>query len=218
MTGNVMLRKVTLTLILFIGVFLFPFGATASSVELLENTSFIRAKGKPKVETIQFSYQAGKHFQLTVYNGGENKQYCRISSAIIALNGVTVFSQNDFNQQVFKLTSDVPLQEKNTLSVKLNSKPNCGIELNVSGEEPSPALEVTSLPITQTISGDLYLYSLTTNLELDWSHASVDLITAPEGMSVINEVISWTPDSSQISLHNITFQVVDPEHGTAEPY
>ncbi|GAA6173937.1 hypothetical protein NBRC116592_36070 [Colwellia sp. KU-HH00111] len=211
-----MLKTFFRALVLFSVFNLLSFETLASRITLLENTSFVRAKGKPKVETVQFSYQEGDNFQLTLFNGGENHQYCRISSAVIELNGQTVFSQSDFNQQVFKLTFDVELQENNTLSVKLTSKPDCGIELNVNGEEPSPALVITSSPITQTIRGELYQYTLATNLQLDWDNASVELITAPTGMTVINETITWTPNESQVSLHEITLQIIDAEHGIAE--
>ena len=167
-----MTHKVTSTLSLFIGIFLLSFGAMASSITLLDNTSFIRSKGKPKIETIQFSYQEGENFQLTLFNGGENHQYCRISSAVIELNGTTIFSQSDFNQQVFQLSADVTLQASNTLSVELKSKPNCGIEINVNGDELFPPLEITSTPVTQITNAQLYQYELTMNIPLDWEQAS----------------------------------------------
>ncbi|RHW77453.1 Ig-like domain-containing protein [Colwellia sp. RSH04] len=211
-----MLKKLAFVCFLLTCTVVLSLEAKASSITLLENTSFVRAKGKPKVETVQFNYQAGQQFQLTVFNGGENKQYCRISSAVITLNGNTVYSQSDFNQQFFILKSDVVLQENNIISVKLNSKPNCGIELNVSGVELLPQLEITSLPTNQIISGDLFQYAITTNIPLDWEQAQIHLVSSPKGMTTNNGVIRWTPINTQIALHDVIFQVIDDTHGNAE--
>ena len=87
------------------------FEVSASGITLIENTSFIRSKGKPKTETVQFHYQEGANYQINLFNGGEHDQYCRISSAIVKLNGKEIFTQRDFNQQVAYLTKEVNVEE-----------------------------------------------------------------------------------------------------------
>jgi hypothetical protein len=174
----VMFKKLCHALVLFSALILVSFQATASTISLLENTTFVRTKEKSKIETVQFSYLEGKPFQLAIFNGDENKQYCRVLSAVIALNGKTFFSQSEFNQQAFKLSTDINFQEDNTFSVKLNSKSPCG--------KFSLPLAITPFPNTKIIRDELYQYTITTNIPLYWSNAFVELNTAPERMSVAN--------------------------------
>jgi hypothetical protein len=155
-----MFGKTFRVLLSFVAFALFSSTVNAGSVSLLENTRFVRGKGKPKVETVGFSYQTGEEFELTLYNGGVDNQYCRISSAVIQLNGNSVFSPSDFSQQVYKLTAAIEPLSDNTLSVELRSKPGCGIELNVSGEAVNPPLAITSTPGTQALTSQPYQYTL----------------------------------------------------------
>ena len=58
----------------------------------------------------------------------------RVSSSIIKFNGVDILTQNDFNQNVYELTTEVSLQETNTLSVEVRGKPGGTIRIELIQE------------------------------------------------------------------------------------
>ena len=189
------------------------FQSFASSISVVENTSFIRDKGKPKIETLQFKYKAAELFQLTVFNGGVNNQYCRVSSAVIKLNNQSTFTPREFNQQIHLLSTGVVLQQENILTVELRSRPGCGIELSISGEEPTPPLNITSMPPLEAVTEQLYQYQLSTNIELDWSLVASSFLASPIGMTITQGMIEWTPTNEQVGEHNVIIEIEHPEYG-----
>lgn len=119
---------------------------------------FVRGKGAPFTEVERFSLPADVTgpFTLRVQNGeagGAN----RVSSATVRLNGVEVFGQANFNQNVPALSRAVTLGANNTLEVKLSSQPGSFLVIDVQGNyldrtppavavaEPKSGL-VTSMP------------------------------------------------------------------------
>ncbi|MEW8144030.1 MAG: Ig-like domain-containing protein, partial [Candidatus Thiodiazotropha endolucinida] len=187
----------------------------AGSLSLLENTAFIRDKGKPKVETIQFDGQPGSQFQLVLYNGGADNQYCRITSAVILLNDQPVFSPSDFKQKTHQLIQAVNIESTNSLSVELRSKPGCAIEINVKGEPPVPTLSITSTPPVDAISGQVYRYQVTTSPEVDWGQLAVNMETAPAAMSVSDGLVEWTPTDQDEGQHPVSLEISHPDYGIA---
>ncbi|MEW8525378.1 MAG: putative Ig domain-containing protein [Candidatus Thiodiazotropha endolucinida] len=210
-----MLRKGNYGLCIFIVAALFSLDVFAASLSLLENTTFIRDKGTPKVETIQFDGQPGSQFQLTLYNGGVDNQYCRITSAVILLNDQPVFSPNDFKQKTHQLTQAVDILQINSLSVELRSKPGCAIEINVEGEPPVPTLSITSTPPVDTISGQVYRYQITTSPEVDWGQLAVNFETAPVDMTISEGLIEWMPTDQDEGQHPVSLDISHPDYGVA---
>ncbi|HWS90118.1 MAG TPA: Ig-like domain-containing protein [Pyrinomonadaceae bacterium] len=95
---------------------------------------FVRGKGAPFTEVERFTLPAdvAGPFTLEVQNGepgGAN----RVSSATIKLNGVEIFGQSDFSQNVPTLSREVTLAANNTLEVKLASQPGSFLVINVKG-------------------------------------------------------------------------------------
>jgi len=168
-----------LVVVSLVALALFSLDALAGSLSLLDNTTFIRDKGKPIVETIQFNGQPGSQFQLTLFNGGVDNQYCRITSAVISLNGQTVLGPSDFKKKTYQLTQAVTIAATNSLSVELRSKPGCAVEINVQGEPPLPTLSITSTPPGDAVSGQAYRYQITTSPVADWGQLAVNLIRRP---------------------------------------
>src|SRR5205823_3665409 len=69
-----------------------------------------------------------------------------VSSAIVSLNGVDIFTERDFNQRVTLLTKTVTLRATNQLSVELRGKPGENLTLQIIGVETAPTL--TSIAVT----------------------------------------------------------------------
>ncbi len=70
-----------------------------------------------------------------------------VSSALVRLNGVTVFQPQDFNQTVQTLTRSVVVAAQNTLEVELRGKPAESFVLRVVGvDEDLPTITATAAP------------------------------------------------------------------------
>ncbi len=111
----------------------------ASSFTALGPEDFVRSTGAPVQETRTFTItNPGLPYLLRLYNGGQQGQYCPVSSATVIVNGRTIFSQNNFNPHVTLLEAPVVLAASNTVVVELRSKPGCGITLNINGDNTAP--------------------------------------------------------------------------------
>jgi len=105
---------------------------------------FERSTGKPVTVTVPFSRGADavSPFTMIVTNGAANGSN-RVSSATIKINGATLFSQSDFNQQVPQLSKPVTLAANNVLEVQLSSKPGSYLTINITATNISTAPVIT---------------------------------------------------------------------------
>src|SRR3990167_1464026 len=100
----------------------------ASTFTVFGPETFIRKTGKPVVETVSFTVKnPDTTYTLYIYNGETNSEYKRVSSAVVTLNGTTIFDTNDFNQQVSVLKKEVNEIGRNELQVKLRSSPGSAL-------------------------------------------------------------------------------------------
>ena len=118
---------------------------TSSGVTLMGPKDYVRTTGKPVLVTDRFARGAAAGpFVLILKNGGTHGQYERVSSATIALNGVTVVSPSDFNQSVALIEKTVSLIDSNTLTVELRSKPGSGFTLWILGRSVNASVPVAA--------------------------------------------------------------------------
>jgi len=112
--------------------------AEAGTVSVFGPRKYLRTSGKPVVALDRFSAVAGKA-TLNVVNG-EADGGNRVSSAVITLNGKSVFKTMDFNQNVYRLTASVDLDRQNSLAVQLESKPGSylTVEIVTEGQNTPP--------------------------------------------------------------------------------
>lgn len=97
--------------------------------------SFVRQTAAPLVDKAKFEVEnPGAGSVLTVINGDRNGSNL-ISSGTITLNGVTVVTPNDLNQQVRKVVRQVTTLAENVLEVELAAKPSGQVLITV---EPPP--------------------------------------------------------------------------------
>jgi len=125
-----MKKSFLITSILLLGLFIC--NSYAVEVTLLGPEKYLRTKGKPNVYTGTFPGRTGVGI-IKVMNGDANGKN-RISSAVILINGTEILGSNDFNQFVYNLEVPVNLEENNTISVELRSKPGCYIWVQVNQE------------------------------------------------------------------------------------
>ncbi len=100
---------------------------------------FIRSTGTPVTDTRHFaiSATAAPRYYMCLVNGNADGTQ-RISSATIVLNGVTVLSPDELNQQVGGLVKPVTLQRDNTVDVTLTAKPNGFLDLCFRATDVTP--------------------------------------------------------------------------------
>ncbi len=153
---------------------------------------FIRAKGKPIEETIEFdlSSQFISPFSLNLINGNPDGSN-RVDSAIVRLNETVVFDQNDFNEQISSLSKEISLLSVNTLGVKLMGAPDDHLTIDILGYDNIPP----TVTITHPMNGEILSESLTTiKGRVDDPLASVtvngrEVSLTPEGMFTLDEFI-----------------------------
>lgn len=115
---------------------------------------FTRLTGQPVNVVVNFSLPADAvaPFSILVENGAPNGSN-RISSATIKLNGTTLYSANDFNQNVATLTKPVTLTTANTLEVRLASSPGSYLTITFKATRMASQPTLDSVSPARTTQG-----------------------------------------------------------------
>jgi hypothetical protein len=107
--------------------------ASLVAVPVYGPEAFIRDAGAPRSEVREFTLmRRAQSYVMQVQNGSVD-QTNLVSSAVIAVNGVTIFKQNQFSQRTCLLESPITLGMENQLSVKINSIPSSYVMLTILG-------------------------------------------------------------------------------------
>ena len=111
---------------------------------------FDRTSGSPNQYVEQFSLPAGTTapFTLHIQNGSLDGTD-RVDSATIKVNGVSILTPSDLNENVASLDRTITLSAQNQLDVSLASDPGSYLIINITGTVPAndttaPLLEVTN--------------------------------------------------------------------------
>ena len=129
---------------------------------------FNRTNGAPNnyVETFTIPTNCLNGIYKLIILNGTSSGSNRISSAVIKLNGVEIFAQSDFNQNVYRLERAATLSAQNTLEIRLASSPGSYLTIEMRGENcgyadnvppsiviTSPADNTATINETMTIRG-----------------------------------------------------------------
>lgn len=180
----------------------------AAGLSLITDRTFIRSNGKPVTERVSFSSKwPGTLHQVTMWNGGRNGEHCRLSSAVITLNGISILTPNQLNQKVEKVSVNVTLQSLNELSVELRSKPGCALTLGIERLNAAPKF-ITS-PVIQAEALNQYSYAAEA-VDPDNDAVHYTLLSGPQGLAVSSGgVLTWLPTQDQVGGHAVTLQTTD---------
>ena len=107
----------------------------------------------------------------------------------------------------------------NTTCTNINYNPSTGIlTFDVTGfstyytqtNTTNGAPVITSTPATNAIAREIYNYNVDAT-DPDGDTLTYSLTTAPTGMSISSSsgLITWTPEESQVGMHNVSVQVSD---------
>jgi hypothetical protein len=126
--------------------------SAAGAQEVIFSRTYVRATGAPVTVTDNFSAcDVAGQFHLVVENGPGGTG--RISSATIAVNGLEIVHQSDFNQQVALIERPIPnVAANNTLAVYLASPPGGTIRASVRAVQ-SCGIRITSPTAGSILTG-----------------------------------------------------------------
>jgi len=104
----------------------------AGSISVFGPQTFVRASGAPVTQTRQFTVpNTSLPFTLHVESDGT-------ASAIVAINGATIFAPTNFTPGVRILERAILLRASNQLAVQMRSEPGTSIIVWISGEDDTP--------------------------------------------------------------------------------
>jgi hypothetical protein len=178
-----------------------PFN-TSNSVEvtLLGPKQYTRTSGMPNIYTDTFPGRVGQG-KIILRNGGVSRTD-RISSAIIKINGIQIFGTSDFTQNVQLLEKTVGLQEENSISVELRSKPGSFINIQIAQEIGAEAGGVvgTSGGFIEVTDSTSLLYGL--KIEIPDGALNKEVLISAE------EATNLPPAPSYVSLTSTSFNLL----------
>jgi hypothetical protein len=159
---------------------------------------FVRGKGAPVTETIEFyatGYQAP--YILHLRNGDGDKETA-VSSAWIWLNGNLLFGPSSFSKKVSAYDIFVPLQESNSLSVRLASNPGSKLTIWIEGVQISQNIIV--FLDDQGSASSIIAPELGGSIETFGPDGTKYLLTIPPNALVEEREITITPIVNIVGL------------------
>jgi hypothetical protein len=133
-----------------LGLVMFPIPSAAVEFTVFGPQEFTRNRKGPATVTVNFSVLSpGSFYVVRVFNGDtDGSARNRVSSAVIAINGIDVIGPEAFNQQTSFIERGVELLQDNELTVELRGKPGGTITIEIVGidNEPPTIVAVVSPP------------------------------------------------------------------------
>jgi len=147
-------NKIYFLLVVLISL-LFTVKSFAAEVSIFGPKQYVRGNGKPVQVTDSFPGVAGEA-KLIITNGdakGKNK----VNSAIIKINGTEVIIPNNLNQQIGNIEKAIQVNEQNTITVELRSKPGSYLTVEIKTNEPDDYCGggVDTYSISGAVTGDI---------------------------------------------------------------
>jgi RHS repeat-associated protein len=159
-----------------------PEAAVNDMVTAFGPKKFTRTKGAPNnyVETFTLPTECSAgNYKIIIKNGEQNGDY-RISSSEIKLNGISLFTESEFNQNVYNLEKSVTAAAENTLEIRLASVPNSYLTIEVRGENCGVVVDTIPPRIIITSPED---NKATTAASINISGTAEDLGTNASGIA-----------------------------------
>ncbi len=140
-------------LTLFLAVAIPAVTAHAGSFSVFGPEDYVRGTGDPVAVTRSFTVQspAATQYTLRILNGGlVDGEAEKVSSTVVAINGVDVVGPEEFNQNVRLVEKEVQLQNQNQISVEVRGKPGGVLRIEIFGiDNDPPTIHPTAGPAPQ---------------------------------------------------------------------
>ena len=179
------IRPIIGSILLFSIIALFlPIHLFAPQITLFGPIEFIRLNGEPATKTVTFDSPIYvKQGTITIYNGESNDKH-RVTSGNVLFNGQPIMAPKDFKKKNPRLQQAVEINEHNTITVILRSKPGTHIAMWITAVVPEPQLEASIAP-TEINAGE--------TATLSWSSSFADEV-------FIDNTIGKVPSSGSLSI------------------
>ena len=122
----------------------------SSSFTVFGPENFLPVNGSKKATIFDRSFTVldpSGTYTLTIYNGGPNMQFGRVSSAAVALNGALVVQPSEVKQHVAILEKSVTLQSSNTMQLQVAGNSGSAITVRIHGiDTVPPTISATASP------------------------------------------------------------------------
>ncbi|NOR26717.1 MAG: hypothetical protein GQ542_20470, partial [Desulforhopalus sp.] len=118
--------------------------ANGAEITALGPKQYVRTTGAPNIYTDDFTAEPGEA-RLVIYNGlkGEkSNRDMRVTSGVVSLNGVVLFTHDDFKHQTYILEIPIILSEDNAIRVELESKPGSFLYVEIIQTVPDPVYDL----------------------------------------------------------------------------
>lgn len=176
---------------------------SGSAMTLFGPRRFDRTSGQPNYYVEQFSLPEGttSPFTLHIQNGsldGTN----RVDSAVVKVNGVSVLTQSDLNENVASVERTITLGEQNQLDVSLASDPGSYLIIYVTGTIPGTDTTAPLVAVTSPANN-----STTTENQITVSGTASDPNQSASGIAnvYVNDVeASYSSSSNTWTLANVS--------------
>jgi hypothetical protein len=157
--------------------------------------SYQRQSGTPVTVTNNFTVlNPNTSYTLQIYNGGlTDGEFEKVSSSVVALNGVQIVGPNEFNQKVTLIEKPVTLSSSNQLSVELRGKPGGGITIQIIGVDNDPPTIAAAVKPAPNAAG-WHKSDVTVSFTCADAISGIDVCPSPATVNVegANQVVSGT--------------------------
>lgn len=132
--------------------------------------------------------------RLVIRNGAEDGQH-RVTSGTITVNGVKVFTTEDFKQGDYLMECPVDLTESNLLTVELNSKPDTYLSVEILHENGYPVASLQAEPLV-VVQGH--------PTTLTWTTLRADTVTIKPDIGEVDQDGSISVSPTKTTTYTIT--------------
>lgn len=130
-------------------------GSTGSNdVTIFGSATYTAAQGAPVADDTAFTADPhGGPYTLLIYNG-DSAGNLRLSSASVTLNGVTILSSTDFNQNVWSFVRTITLDSVNHLSVVAVAPKRGTLTVRITAPDTAHPVLTIATPTPGTVTRD----------------------------------------------------------------
>lgn len=148
MEHNPSLGRTAVFAIVALTLLLAPATTYANSWVAFGARTYSRGTGAPVTASDTFTVRNPRTtYTIRLVNGGLDGALAKVTSATVAINGVTVFGPSAFNKHVATLERPVALAATNRLDVRIAGEPGSGFTIEIAGiDNDAPTISASQAP------------------------------------------------------------------------
>ncbi|MBB5347171.1 carboxypeptidase regulatory-like domain-containing protein [Desulfoprunum benzoelyticum] len=209
------------TLVVLVSCVVVASTATGGEISAFGPKKYLRTTGAPNVYQDTFAAEPGEA-RLTIRNGREGQKSNaddRVTSGVVRLNGVVLFTHDDFKHQTYILETPVILSGDNEIRVELESKPGSYLALEIIRTVADPLNDL----LAANLAGDVTNCPQTIDLTVDITNQGEAEIPAGVRVALYNgdpedggQLIGWSETTEKLlptETETVVYRWSDPPTG-----